>query len=111
MAHLKDITKEADRGSYLMRVQRGVVVQVKGKRGTFIVLKRDGAKRGTKLYLQKQVEGERIQARTQRSRYGGRETKAEQARDHFRADHTCQLQDVTHVQVHDRPRRRRAPRW
>lgn len=90
-------------GDYLRRVQRGVVVKLKGKRGEFIVLKRawkDG-KGSDGLWCIPYVEGEtQLESRNLRSSRG-------KQRDDKRSGKLYGLADVTHVRIHAGRRRRR----
>lgn len=94
---LKDITNDPDRGNYLSRVQRGVIVMLEGSSKELIVLKRTG---GT-LYVQ-QHDGDKIKSRASARRQNDWETE----HDHQRGDKR-KVNEVTHVRVSGRKRRRR----
>lgn len=86
-SQMVDITNHERKGSILSRVQRGVVVQFAGKRGDWIILKRNG----TQLYAQRH-DGTRIPSRAGARRRGDYTT----AQDH-RGGERFALSDVTHV--------------
>lgn len=87
-------------GDLRCRVQRGVIVKVKGKAGEWFVTLRDSP-----YIYAKPWDGEKQTSRATRQRQG--EFGAKSADKYADGAKRFHARDITHVKVGDRPRRRR----